>query len=38
MRHPQVLVYEPDGRLAKLLRDAIEARKLKWALREPRPK
>lgn len=36
MRFPQVLVYEPDGRLAKLLRDAIDERKLKWALREPR--
>lgn len=36
MRYPQVVVYEPDGRLTKLLRDAIETRKWKWALREPR--
>ncbi len=34
MRHPQLLVYETDGRLAALLRET--ARALKWALREPR--
>jgi hypothetical protein len=34
MRHPQVLVYEADGRLAALLRPLAEDRK--WFLREPR--
>jgi hypothetical protein len=34
VQYPQVLVYEGDGRLAALLRPAIEARK--WSLREPR--
>jgi hypothetical protein len=32
--HPQILVYESDGRLAALLRPLAEERK--WALREPR--
>ena len=34
MRHPQLLVYESDGRLAGLLKET--ARALKWAFREPR--
>ena len=34
MRHPQVLVYESDGRLAEVLRPLAE--KNKWLLREPR--
>src|SRR5438067_1256488 len=34
MRHPQLLVYEHDGRVAELLRET--ARALKWTLREPR--
>ena len=34
MNHPQVLVYETDGRLAGLLRDLAKERR--WALREPR--
>jgi hypothetical protein len=34
MRHPQVLVYESDGRLADVLRPLAE--KNKWLLREPR--
>jgi hypothetical protein len=34
MRHPQVLVYEGDGRLAELLRPLAEERR--WALRQPR--
>ena len=34
MRHPQLLVYEGDGRLAALLRPLAE--KNKWLLREPR--
>jgi DNA-binding response OmpR family regulator len=34
MRHPQILVYEKDGRIAGLLRkDASDRR---WSLREPR--
>jgi hypothetical protein len=36
MRYPQVLVYERDGRLAAMLKTAIDERGLKWALREPR--
>ncbi len=34
MRHPQVLVYESDGRLAELLRRESKARG--WLVREPR--
>lgn len=34
MHHPQLLVYETDGRLAALLRPVAESRR--WALREPR--
>src|SRR5271167_759900 len=34
MRHPQVVVYETDGRLAQLLRERVRA--CRWALREPR--
>lgn len=34
MRHPQVVVYETDGRLGQLLRERV--RSLRWALREPR--
>ncbi len=34
MRHPQVLVYETDGRLAELLREPVRDRL--WALREVR--
>ncbi|HWG42446.1 MAG TPA: hypothetical protein VN688_06630 [Gemmataceae bacterium] len=34
MRHPQLLVYEADGRLAAALRPLAE--KNKWLLREPR--
>jgi hypothetical protein len=34
MKHPQVVVYERDGRLAQLLREPIQARR--WALRQPR--
>src|SRR5437660_3947127 len=34
MRHPQLLVYEGDGRLAELLRPT--AKEHRWALREPR--
>jgi DNA-binding response OmpR family regulator len=34
VRHPQVLVYETDGRLANILRPLAE--KNKWLLREPR--
>jgi hypothetical protein len=34
MRHPQVLVYESDGRLAELLRRQGSLRA--WSLREPR--
>src|SRR5438874_3130850 len=34
MRHPQLLVYEKDRRLAELLREL--ARKRRWALREVR--
>src|SRR5262249_3520615 len=34
MRHPQVLVYEPDTRLTALLEDA--ARANRWALHHPR--
>jgi hypothetical protein len=34
MRHPQMLVYEADGRLAEVLRPLAE--KNKWLLREPR--
>jgi hypothetical protein len=34
MRHPQVLVWESDGRLAALLRPVVEERL--WVLREPR--
>jgi hypothetical protein len=34
VKHPQVLVYETDTRLADLLRDL--ARQRRWALREPR--
>jgi hypothetical protein len=34
VRHPQVLVYETDGRLAAQLRPAVAERK--WLLREPR--
>jgi DNA-binding NarL/FixJ family response regulator len=34
MRHPQVLVWEGDGRLAALLRPLAEERR--WVLREPR--
>jgi hypothetical protein len=34
MRHPQLLVYEGDGRLAALLRPLAD--KNKWLLREPR--
>jgi hypothetical protein len=34
MRHPQLLVYESDGRLAALLRPLAEQNK--WLLREPR--
>lgn len=35
MRHPQILVYESDGRLAAELRD-LANKKYRWALREPR--
>lgn len=34
MRHPRVVVYETDGRLAATLREVCQARG--WALREPR--
>ena len=34
MRHPQLLVYEGDGRLAALLRPLAEQHR--WLLREPR--
>lgn len=34
MRHPQIVVYERDGRLAQQLRPLAEARR--WPLREPR--
>jgi hypothetical protein len=34
MRHPQLIVYETDGRLAESLREL--ARKRRWALREVR--
>jgi len=34
MRHPQLLVFERDGRLAQLLRALSEQRN--WSLREPR--
>lgn len=34
MKHPQVVVYESDGRLAQLLRRPVRA--CRWALREPR--
>lgn len=34
MRHPQVIVYERDGRLATLLR--AQAQQRRWALHEPR--
>jgi DNA-binding NarL/FixJ family response regulator len=36
MHHPQVLIYESDGRLAALLRPVAEAHKPAWSLREPR--
>ncbi len=36
MRHPQVLVYESDGSLARLLRPVCEAERRAWSLREPR--
>ena len=36
MRHPQLLIHERDGRLAALLRAAVEARGLRWPVREPR--
>jgi hypothetical protein len=36
MRHPQVLIHERDGRLAALLRAAVEERGLRWPVREPR--
>jgi hypothetical protein len=36
MRHPQVLIHERDGRLAALLRAAVEGRGLRWPVREPR--
>jgi len=34
MKHPQVVVYEGDGRLAQLLRQPLRA--CRWVLREPR--
>ncbi len=34
MHHPQILVFEPDTRLAALLRPLAEERR--WVLREPR--
>lgn len=34
MRFPQILVYERDGRLARLLSETAEANR--WVLREPR--
>jgi DNA-binding NtrC family response regulator len=34
MKHPQVVVYETDGRLAQLLRERVRASR--WAMREPR--
>jgi DNA-binding NarL/FixJ family response regulator len=34
MRHPQIIVYEGDGRLARLLFPLAEERR--WALRQPR--
>ncbi len=34
MRYPQILVYERDGRLARLLGETAETNR--WALREPR--
>ena len=34
MRHPQILVYERDGRLARLLSETAEVNR--WALHEPR--
>jgi DNA-binding NtrC family response regulator len=34
MKHPQVVVYETDGRLAQLLRERVRA--ARWSLREPR--
>jgi DNA-binding NtrC family response regulator len=36
MRHPQLLVYEGDGRLAELFRPLAQAKEHRWALREPR--
>jgi hypothetical protein len=36
MRHPQLLVYEGDGRLAELFRPIAKAKEHHWALREPR--
>jgi DNA-binding NtrC family response regulator len=36
MRHPQLLVYEGDGRLAELFRPIAQAKEHRWALREPR--
>ena len=36
MRLPQVLVHERDGRIAALLRAALEGRGLRWPVREPR--
>jgi DNA-binding NtrC family response regulator len=34
VKHPQVLIYESDGRLAEMLRNLAKERR--WALREPR--
>jgi len=34
MRHPQVLIYESDGRLAEMLRSENKPRE--WSIREPR--
>jgi hypothetical protein len=36
MRHPQLLVYEGDGRLAELFRPMAQAGEHRWALRQPR--
>jgi hypothetical protein len=36
MRHPQLLVYGGDGRLAGLFRPIAQAQEHRWALRQPR--
>ena len=36
MRQPQVLIHERDGRLTAFVRAVLEARGLRWTVREPR--